>query len=358
MSLAGREFVGPYRMYHLIRAGALFEIWAVRPVAKNVAYAMKWLPPGENHVRGNAAQLKHEYGVGKTLDHPSIINTVDFGSGKDGTYLVMELFKTPNLKQQIHEGVENLQWRLEAILDESAAALDHMHQKGWVHRDIKPDNFLVNDENHVRLIDFNLTKKIKKGLGKLIGAKGPVQGTYSYMAPEQIRGQAVDERADIYSFGCMAYEMICGKLPFTASTPSELLNKHLRARPQQLSVLNQNVHSEFADLVHRMLAKDAKNRPESLREFRRELKQGAASISGPRSHSPNRREMATTTTSRLVVEETRARSSGALSSGILPRGRPESVGVDEATPGMRNCGPWPNRRDQRYRSSSCVPQPS
>ncbi|MEM9659253.1 MAG: serine/threonine-protein kinase, partial [Planctomycetota bacterium] len=256
MSISGREFVGPYRMYHLIRAGALFEIWAVRPVAENVAYAMKWLPPGERHVRENHAQLKHEFAVGKTLEHPSIIKTRDYGTGKDGTYLVMELFKTPNLKQQIHEGVENLQWRLEVILDEAAQALDHMHQKGWVHRDIKPDNFLVNAENHVRLIDFNLTKRIKRGLGKLIAGKSPVQGTYSYIPPEQIRGQPLDERADIYSFGCMVYELISGKLPFTASTPSELLNKHLKARPQELSVLNANVHADFANLVHRMLAKD------------------------------------------------------------------------------------------------------
>lgn len=286
MSLSGREFVGPYRMYHLIRAGALFEIWAVRPVAENVAYALKWLPPGERHDRTNVGQLKHEFAVGKTLDHPSIIKTYDFGTGKDGTYVVMELFKTPNLKQQIHEGLENLHWRLETILDEAAQALDHMHQKGWVHRDIKPDNFLVNDENHVRLIDFNLTQKIKKGISKLLSTKSAAQGTYSYIPPEQIRGKPLDETADIYSFGCMVYELICGKLPFTASTPSELLNRHLKSRPQDLSVLNKNVQPEFAELVHRMLAKSPKERPDTLREFRRELKAGRCFHLKPKKPKP------------------------------------------------------------------------
>ncbi len=283
---AGREFVGPYRMFHLIRAGALFEIWAVRPVAETTAFAMKWLPPGRHHTRENIANLKHEFEVGKTLDHPSIIKTYDYGAGKDGAYMVMELFKTPNLKQQIHDHLANLHWRLDKVLVESAEALEYMHQQGWVHRDIKPDNFLVNDENHIRLIDFNLARRIKKGLGKLFGGKGSIQGTYSYMAPEQIRGQVVDERADIYSFGCMVYELISGKLPFSGSNPNDLLNKHLRTRPTQLSVLNKNVHADFESLVHRMLAKDPKERPESLKEIIRELKAGRAFQIKPRKPAP------------------------------------------------------------------------
>src|SRR5690606_3185384 len=120
---AGREFVGPYRMFHLIRAGALFEIWAVRPVAETTAYAMKWLPPGSRYDRATANQLKHEFEVGKTLDHPSIIKTYDFGNGKDGAYVVMELFKTPNLKQQIQGDLAELHWRLDKMLMECAEAL-------------------------------------------------------------------------------------------------------------------------------------------------------------------------------------------------------------------------------------------
>jgi serine/threonine protein kinase len=284
---AGREFVGPYRMFHLIRAGALFEIWAVRPVAETTAYAMKWLPPGSRFDRATATQLKHEYEVGKSLDFPSIIKTYDFGSTKkDGAYLVMELFKTPNLKQQIQGQLDQLHWRLDTILLECAGALEHLHNKGWVHRDIKPDNFLVDEENHIRLIDFNLTRKIKSGLSKLFSNKMPVQGTYSYMPPEQIRGLAVDERADIYSFGCMVYELITGKLPFTGTSSSELLNKHLRAKPTNISVLNKNVHADFADLVHRMLAKEPKDRPDSLKEFIRDLKAGRVFQIKPKKPQP------------------------------------------------------------------------
>ena len=88
MSSAGKEFVGPYRLFYLIRAGAMFEIWAVKPIGKDEPFAMKWLPPGAKHTRQNSAELKHEYTVGKTLDHPSVIKTLDFGTGKDGTFLI------------------------------------------------------------------------------------------------------------------------------------------------------------------------------------------------------------------------------------------------------------------------------
>ncbi|MGI9455242.1 MAG: serine/threonine protein kinase [Aeoliella sp.] len=293
MSLpAGKETVGPYRLYHMIRAGALYEIWAVRPLNEDVPYAMKWLPLGRRHTREAANGLKHEYNVGKSLDHPSVIKTIDFGSGRDGAYLVMELFKTPNLKQQIQDGVERLHFRLQDILCEAALALEYMHKQGWTHRDVKPDNFLVDDENHVRLIDFTISRKIPKGIGKLLKSKAPVQGTYSYMAPEQIRGREVDARADIYSFGCMVYELMSGKVPYTASTSAELLNKHLKARPQQLNVLQKNVQADFAKLVHRMLEKDPADRPDTLMEFYRELKAGRCFHITPKPPKPKEVEEA------------------------------------------------------------------
>jgi len=274
MSSGRKEFVGPYRLFHLIRVGAVYEIWAVQPVCENVSYAMKWLPPGEKHTRQAVNELKHEYNVGKSLDHKSIITTHDFGTSKEGAYLTMELFKTPSLKQQISDGFERLHYRLEEILTGAAQSLEYMHKQGWTHRDIKPDNYLVNEKNEVRLIDFTIARKIPKGLSKMFGGKAPVQGTYSYMPPEQIRGKEVDARADIYSFGCMVYELMTGKLPFTATSSTELLNKHLKARPPDLAMLQKNIQPAFAKLVHRMLAKDPSERPETLMEFYREMKAG------------------------------------------------------------------------------------
>jgi serine/threonine protein kinase len=268
----GSEFVGNYRLFHLIRAGAVYEIWAVRPMSENSLFAMKWLPPGKKYSRQALNDLKHEYTVGKTLDHPAVIKTFEFNTTNNGAYMLLEYFKRLNLKQQLVANPRDIQCRAKEILVNCAAGLAHMHSKGWVHRDVKPDNFLVSPDNDVKLIDFNLARKFKTGLGKLFGGKAPVQGTHSYMAPEQIRGQQVDPRADIYSLGCMAYELFNGKPPFTANTPTELLSKHLKSKAPDLTVVDKNITPEFANFVKRCMAKDPAERPATMKDAQMELK--------------------------------------------------------------------------------------
>lgn len=266
------QFVGKYRLYHLIRGGKFFEIWAVRPPTENTVFAMKWLPKGAHYVREHIGGLKHEYQVGSSLDHPGVIATYEYDNTSNGAYMLLELFKVPNLKQQIVLGPKKLQYRARDILINAAGALAHMHERGWIHRDIKPDNYLVRDDNVVKLIDFNLARKQAGGLSKLFGSKVPVQGTHSYMAPEQIRGQAQDPRTDIYSFGCMVHELISGKPPFTAGSPNELLQRHISSKPQPLTVFDKNITPEFATYVQRMMAKDPKSRPASMKDVMMEFK--------------------------------------------------------------------------------------
>lgn len=272
MPLGTMQSVGPYRMFHLIRAGATYEIWIVRPMSDNEVYAMKWLPRGPQYSRATVTGLRHEHLVGQSLDHHNVIRTHEFGTCRDGAYLIMELFRYPNLKQRIQAGVEKLHYFVPQILSRAAAGLAHMHEKGWVHRDIKPDNFLVDDDHDVRLIDFNLSRRTQGRLGRIFGGRGKVQGTPSYIAPEQIRGQACDHRTDIYSFGCVVFELLHGRPPFTATSANELLNKHLRAKPPLLTVYNKDIDPSFAEMVQRMMAKDPKDRPDSLDELVREMR--------------------------------------------------------------------------------------
>lgn len=274
-------------MFHLIRAGAIYEIWAVRPVSENTAYAMKWLPPGKKYDRSNVAELKHEYQVGILLDHPSCIKTLDFGNTNNGAFMLLELFKVPNLKQQIISGgYKKLAHRAKPILTACAAGLSHLHDKGFVHRDIKPDNYLVRDDDAVKLIDFNLGMKPAGGLSKLFGGKTKVQGTHSYMSPEQIRGQALDFRADVYSFGCMIHEFFAGKAPFAANSPNELLQRHLSNKPQPLTVFDKNITPEFSAYVVRMMAKDPKERPANMKDVMMEIKTQRIFYNQPAPPSP------------------------------------------------------------------------
>ena len=275
---AAAEMIGEYRLFHLIRAGATFEIWAVRHRSETEPYAMKLLMKGQKYTRQAVAELKHEFSVGKSLDHPAVIKTYDYGVAKQGAWLRMELFKKPNIKQQLVMAKQTpalknlLAYRMREILTQCAAGIAHMHEKGWVHRDIKPDNFLLSEDTQVKLIDFTIASKPTGALGKLLGGKAKVQGTYSYMAPDQIRGAGVDPRDDIYSFGCMVHELMCGTLPFTANSPNELMQRHLKSKPPTLTVADPNIQPDFAAYVQRMLAKDRGDRPETMKEVMMKLK--------------------------------------------------------------------------------------
>ena len=152
--------------------------------------------------------------------------------------------------------------------------LSYLHTQGWLHCDVKPDNFLVDDDLEVKLIDFSITRRRAKGLGKIFGRIfNKVQGTRSYMSPEQIRGKLLDVQSDIYGLGCTIYELLTTKPPFTGSTPGELLQKHLRSRIPVVHTVNKNVTEEFSQLLKEMMAKKAADRPDSMESVRARIKQ-------------------------------------------------------------------------------------
>ena len=168
----------------------------------------------------------------------------------------MEFFPAGNLKLRImHKKWDFIKEKAHDIFKQAATALAYMNASGWVHRDVKPDNIIVNSAGEVRLIDFALAEKVSKG-GMFRKRKGRTAGTRSYMSPEQVRGEGLDGRADIYSFGATMYEVITGRPPFRANSPTELLNKQITEKPLSPRSINPEVTEECAALVLRMLAKE------------------------------------------------------------------------------------------------------
>jgi serine/threonine protein kinase len=269
--VAAQEYFGSYRLVNLIRAGKTCEVWDVANDAKGERLAIKLLTGEGARNREEIAFLKHEYQVGHTFDHPSVIRIYSLGRDRDSYYLVMELFAAPNLKQMIHQGVDELAPIASEFIRKSAEGLAYMHSKNWIHRDVKPDNFLVKTNGEVKLIDFALATRKKSGLARLFWGKSKIQGTRSYMSPEQIRGQPLDERADIYSYGCMVYELLGGKPPYTGTSTNELLNKHLRSPIPPVQSVNRNVTDDFANLLRTMLAKKPEERPQTMIDVINEL---------------------------------------------------------------------------------------
>jgi serine/threonine protein kinase len=218
------------------------------------------------------AQLKQEFEVTRQLDHPNVIKIFEMNITTPA-FLVMEVFSMMNLKQALRQDRERLMMDYGHIVEQCAAALNHLHEKGWVHSDVKPDNFLLNDDNHVKLIDLSIAKKSASGFfARMFGGQKVIRGTRSYMSPEQIRGKPMDCRADIYSFGCMIFELLAGKPPYTANSPNELLTKHLSAPIPTVQVHNDNVTPEMNDLLRKLMAKEPEKRPKTMSEVLGALK--------------------------------------------------------------------------------------
>jgi serine/threonine protein kinase len=235
-------------------------------------YAVKFLLPDLARDKEQIGYMKNEFAVGSSLDHRRVIKVREMGSFSCGPYLALEFYPHPNLKFYIQQAPDQLTSKLSQVIEQAAEALAYFHSKDWIHRDIKPDNFLVSAAGEVKLIDFALAQKRKGGLSALFGGKQKIAGTRSYMSPEQIRGQPLDARADIYSFGCTLYELLAGKCPYTGSNTQDLLTKHLNSPVPSLVVSNRNVTPEFSSLVQRMLAKKPDDRPKSMDTFLQEFR--------------------------------------------------------------------------------------
>ena len=269
----GRDFIGPFQLLKLIRSGTTTQVWEAIRTGESERIALKVLMADFRKDKSEIQQLKHEANVGAELDHPNVIRIFGYHEDQGYPLVSMQLYNEKNLKLQMRERRDDMMPRISPIIRKCALGLQHMHEKGWVHCDVKPDNFLADVHGSVKLIDFSIGVKEKKkgGIGGLFGGRPKsVRGTRSYMAPEQIRRKHPDRRADVYGLGCVIFELLAGKTPFSANTPDELLTKHLSAPIPSLEAYS-DATAKFANLVKRMLAKKRDKRISSIADFLHEF---------------------------------------------------------------------------------------
>lgn len=269
----GIDYLGPYRLVRLVRVGQSCQIWEAIRDGADQRVCLKMVQRDLAKDKNELAFLRHEFEVARDLSHPNIIRVDSLNAEQGIPYIAMELFNARNLKQDIREQSNRVAHLATEIIEQAAEALHHMHEKGWIHCDVKPDNFLVNDVGELRLIDFAISERHKKGLSALFASRGgKIRGTRSYMSPEQILRKSLDARSDVYSFGCVLHELMSGKPPFTGATPNELLAKHIKGNIPTLAAANDRVTPEFVNLVFRMMAKAPEKRPQSMKEFLKEFR--------------------------------------------------------------------------------------
>ena len=259
--------VGGYELKNCVATGASTQIWEVTQVGANVPFAMKLMLPEALKDAEKKAILKREFKIGSGFEHPNLIRYHRIEVTRDHGFFIMDYFRAPSLKAQISANLAETQSKLKKLVEASTQAFVHMNEKGWLHRDIKPDNILVNKTGEVRVIDFSLACRIVSGVMKLVAGKQKnIMGTRTYIAPETILKKVPTVQSDVYSLGVTLYEVITGVPPFAGLSPSDLLKKHIGEAPAPPSISNPNVTPELDIVILKMLAKKPKDRFTDMRE--------------------------------------------------------------------------------------------
>jgi tRNA A-37 threonylcarbamoyl transferase component Bud32 len=280
-SLLDRVLVGRYRAVRLVARGGMAEVWEgfddvlARPVA------IKVLHP---HLAADEAfveRFRREAIAAARLAHPSIVATFDTGTDGDVTFIVMELIRGKTLRDAIKEAGTLPPAVAVPIAAEVAEALEHAHQAGLVHRDVKPANILLSEHAgetapllRVKVADFGIAKLAvpPDTAGADLTQTGAVVGTARYLSPEQVQGQTPDPRSDVYALGVVLYEMLCGRPPFQAETELATAVLHVREAPPALRDGGGTVSEDLEAVVLQALAKDPAARFQSAAALSRALR--------------------------------------------------------------------------------------
>ncbi len=262
----GHDYIASFRIVRLLRSGSTCQIYEAINDSTGQKVALKTLVSERRKDKNELRYLQHEYEVAKSFAS-KFVNEVYEVDGKHSVpYLSIEFSPFQNLKQRLRSEYDLMNYHASTVITTVLEGLKYLHDKGWVHCDVKPDNFMVDDEGNCKLIDFALAVKIPSTIGRVFGGgkSKTIAGTRSYMSPEQIRRKSLDNRSDIYSAACLLTELTTRKVPFTGDSPENLLTRHLHMKAPPISSINTNITQEFSDLVDEMLSKQPAGRPDSI----------------------------------------------------------------------------------------------
>jgi hypothetical protein len=284
MALAPGTRLGPYEVTAPLGAGGMGEVYRARDTRLDRSVAVKILPEAFARDPNRLARFEREAKAIAALSHPNILSLHDFGEHEGTAYAVTELLEGETLRQRLAAGPLSPRKALEYAAH-VANGLAAAHDKGIVHRDLKPANLFVTTDGRVKILDFGLAAHLEASAEEQSGLKtetrrtdpGTVLGTAGYMSPEQAAGQKADARSDLFSLGCVLYEMLSGKRVFVRDTVPETLTAILREDPPSLSEMTPPLPGPVERLVFHCLEK----RPEDRFQSARDLAFALQALSGP-----------------------------------------------------------------------------
>jgi serine/threonine protein kinase len=275
-----RILAGRYRLDEVIGRGGMSTVYRGTDLSLDRVVAIKVaLDPLVEQSPIYLARFTREAQAGASIGNPGVVTVYDAGADGPTRFIVMEFVPGKSLADILRDERPLEPERAADIAAQVADALSAAHAAGIIHRDIKPGNIMVEPDGSVKVLDFGIARALD---GHTLTQTATVLGTSAYMSPEQALGQPVDARSDIYSLGCVLYEMLTGEPPFMADVSAAVLHQHVRVEPKPARERNSAISPALNEVVMRMLSKDPKDRPQTAAEVRDRLRQA---VSGPQGRS-------------------------------------------------------------------------
>ncbi len=277
MDLQPGSAFGPYRIVAPLGRGGMASVYDAHDPALDRHVALKVLPAEFLHDPAFAERFQQEARVAAKLEHPHIVPVHAFGIEGGRPWMAMRLVTGGSLAERVTRGPDGPARDGGARSRDVAGALDYAHGRGIVHRDVKPANVLLDEAGRAYLADFGIARMLEGS--PVVTATGLIQGSPSYMAPEQAMGEKVDRLADVYALGVMAFECLTGRVPYTGTTPVAILMKHVQEPVPEPT--EAEVAPPLAAVLRRCLAKAPAERWPSAGAFAAALDEAAAGVTPP-----------------------------------------------------------------------------
>jgi len=281
------QMLSHYRLVEKIGEGGMGIVYKALDTKLQRNVAIKILPPDLTADEERRARFQREAQTAAALNHPNIATIHEIDEHDGALFIAMELVEGKSLRALVDSGSMDSDRALR-IGTQIAEGIARAHQAGIVHRDLKPENVIVGPEDHVKILDFGLAKlragadtgvfpaRDPSGMETIsvgVTRDGKILGTAAYMSPEQARGETVDHRSDIFSFGTNLFEMVTGKTPFAGNTPMDMLTSIIRDEPPQATALNPRVSGEMQRILVKCLEKEPERRYQSTADLVSDLRQ-------------------------------------------------------------------------------------
>ncbi|MFC2141544.1 protein kinase [Acidobacteriota bacterium] len=270
----GSIFAGRYTIWEELGRGGMGVVYRAEDTKLKRTVALKFLPPEITHISEVHERFMREAQAAAALDHPNICTVYEFDEAEETSFISMAYIEGQSLKNKIESGPMELEEALR-LVTQVAEGLGEAHKKGVVHRDIKSANILLDERGQAKIMDFGLARVTGRSL---VTQEGMTMGTITYMSPEQSKGETVDQRTDIWSFGVILYEMLTGEVPFKGEHEQAIVYSIRKDKPKPVTDIKADIPVSLEQVVSKALEKDPDDRYQHVEELLDDLKSISAGI--------------------------------------------------------------------------------